>query len=306
MSIAAGPAPPVGFLGRKTYFTELDPPGRLEVSIAPGHYVFEVSAGGGFLARSQQVRLDVAAGKLQSADIALRPLFDPPARGWFSADLHHHADQAEAVTPPEFLARSQLAAGLDVLFVSDHDSALNHAALQRIGAKRGRIVIPAMELSPSWGHFNAYPLRPGEPLAVDTSKASIDAIFSEARRLGAIVIQVNHPYIAYGYFASVAAGVAPGGFNPGFDLVEINSQAPEDDDRVLRRMWEFWNAGHRYFLAAGTDTHDVWNDVSGRLRTFAHVEGELTAAAFTRALQDGHAYVSAARCCFPVSCLARA
>ena len=40
-------------------------------------------------------------------------------------------------------------------------------------------------------------------------------------------MQVNHPFIPFGYFTSLAAGVAPGGFNPHFDLIEINSSVPE-------------------------------------------------------------------------------
>ena len=121
ISIAEGQKPLVEFLGRKTFFTELEHKGQVDVPIAPGNYLFSVSAGGGFLSDRQQLRLEVLPGQAQAANIAVTPLFDPPARHWYSADLHHHADQAEAVTPPQDLARSQLAAGLDLLFVSDHD-----------------------------------------------------------------------------------------------------------------------------------------------------------------------------------------
>ena len=244
-------------------------------------------------------KIKALSGKVASARIALTPLFGPPADGWYSADLHHHADQAEAVTPPDSLARSQLAAGLDVLFVSDHDSTVNHQALQRIADRRGMVFIPGIELSPSWGHFNAYPLLPGRRLAIDTSTASIDAIFEEARRQGAIVVQVNHAFIPYGYFTSLDAGIAPGGFNPGFDLLEINAAVPADDNKVLQKLWEFWNAGRRYYLGAGTDTHDVWNEESGRVRSFAHIDGKVTAKAFAEALKAGHAYVTYGPLVFP-------
>ncbi len=100
ISIEEGQKPLVEFLGRNTFFTELDRKGRLDVPIAPGNYLFTVSAGGGFLAERQQVELAVVAGQAQTAKIAVTPLFDPTARQWYSADLHHHADQAEAVTPP--------------------------------------------------------------------------------------------------------------------------------------------------------------------------------------------------------------
>jgi hypothetical protein len=220
------------------------------------------------------------------------PLFDPTARHWYSADMHHHADQAEGVTPPADLARSQLAAGLDVLFVSDHDSTVNHSALQAIADRRGMAFIPSVELSASWGHFNAYPLLLGQKLAIDTGTATIDEILNEGRRQGATVIQVNHPFIPYGYFTSVSAGVAPGGFNPAFDLMEINATAPADDEKVLHTLWNDWNAGHHYYLSAGTDTHDVWRFESGAVRTFAHIDGAVTPKAFAQALKDGHGYVT--------------
>jgi len=299
ISIVEGQKPLVEFLGRKTFFTELYAKGRLEVPIAPGDYLFKVSAGGGFLAQSRQIKLAVIPGRRQTANVALTPLFDPPARQWYSADMHHHADQAEAVTPPADLARSQLAAGLDLLFVSDHDSTVNHRALQAIADRRGMAFIPSMELSASWGHFNAYPLLPGLPLAIDTGTATVDDIIKEGRRQGATVVQVNHPFIPYGYFTSVKTGVAPGGFNPTFDLIEINAAAPEDDMKVLQTLWTFWNARHPYYLSAGTDTHDVWRSESGAVRTFAHIDGAVTAVAFARALKEGHAYVSFGPLIFP-------
>jgi hypothetical protein len=237
--------------------------GRLQASMAPGSYSFTVSSGGGFLGPNQAVTLDVRPGETATSKVALTRLVDPPASGWYSTDLHHHADQAEGVTPPEYLARSQLAAGLDLLFVSDHDSTANHAPLQKIADSRGVPFIPSLELSPSWGHFNAWPLRPNLQLAIDTATATIDEVLGEARRQGAIVVQSNHPFIPYGYFASLGAGLVPGGFNPAFDLAEINSDVPYDPI-VLEAVWRLWNAGHRYYLSGGTDVH-VWNRESGRI-----------------------------------------
>jgi hypothetical protein len=193
IAIATGDKPVVEFLGRKTFFTELEHQGHASVPIAPGQYGFTVSAGAGFLAKDALTQVNVEPGRATQTRVAITTLFNPRARGWYSADLHHHADQAEAVTPPAKLARSQLAAGLDVLFVSDHDSTANHAALSQIAKERGVPFLPGIELSPSWGHFNAYPLTPGTQLAIDTSTASIDQVLAEARRMGAAVVQVKPP-----------------------------------------------------------------------------------------------------------------
>jgi hypothetical protein len=292
IAIREGQRPLVQFLGRDTFFTAMEHKGQLDLVIAPGPYVFNFSSGGGFVGPARDLELEVIPGQTRSAGVALTRQFDPAARGWYGADLHHHADQAEAVTPPADLARSELAAGLDLLFVSDHDSLINHPALRAIATRRGVPFIPGVELSPSWGHFNAYPVRPQQTLRIDPGVATVDEIFAEARRLGATIVQVNHPLIAYGYFTSLAAGVAPGGFNPGFDLVEINAEETATDEQLYQRMWELWNAGHRYYLSAGSDTHDVWALASGRIRAYAHVDGALSAAAYLAALKSGHAYVS--------------
>ncbi|MBS0364854.1 MAG: CehA/McbA family metallohydrolase [Proteobacteria bacterium] len=292
IAIVGGDVPAVGFLGGSVFFTDLVHRGQLDTALAPGHYEFSVSHGGGFLGPEARVSATVTPGGTQTLRVTLHLLFDPAARHWYSADLHHHADQAEAVTPPADLARSQLAAGLDVLTVSDHDSTVNHAPLARIAAARGVAFLPGIEISPSWGHFNAWAIRQGEPLTIDPGTATAAQIIAEARRMGAAVVQVNHPFIPFGYFTSVAAGVAPGGFVPGFDLVEINATAPADDTRVLQWLWRAWNEGHPYYLSAGTDTHDVWNDLSGRVRVYAHVGQAPDAQSYAAALKAGHAYVS--------------
>ena len=299
ITIEAGQKPVVQFLGRRTFFTELDHKGHAEVALAPGDYTLKAAYAQDVLAQPVLVKASVTPGQTTTVAAPIEVLFGPATGGWVAADLHHHADQAEAVTPPADLARSQLAAGLDLLFVSDHDSTVNHRALQAIADARGVAFLPSVEISTSWAHFNAYPLRLGEPLAIDTSKATIDQVLAEARRLGASVVQINHPFIPYGYFASLDAGVAPGGWNPGFDLVEINGDNAKDDDKVLAKLATFWSQGHRYYLTAGTDTHDVWNALSGKVRIFAHLDGPTTPQGFAAALKAGHAYVTYGPLIFP-------
>lgn len=292
IAISEGQQPVVQFLGKKTFFTELYRQGEAELSLAPGRYVFAVTSGAGFLHEPASVALQVAPGGARHATVTLARFADPAARHWYGADTHHHADQAEAVTPPADLARAQLAAGLDLLFVSDHDTMINLAALQAIAARRRVPFIGAIELSASWGHFNAYPLAAGQRLQIDIGTATVAQIFAEARRLGAATIQVNHPFIPYGYFASVDAGLAPGGYDAGFNVVEINAAVPGDDDKVVKKLWRYWNDGKPFYLAGGTDVHDVWNDHSGSVRTYAHVDGQLTADKFSAAVNAGHAYVT--------------
>jgi Carboxypeptidase regulatory-like domain len=293
IDIEAGEKPVVQYLGEHTFFTDLAPKGRAEISLAPGRYVLSIGSGAGFLSNPRDMAITIASAEARVLHVAVERLFYPEKAGWYSADMHHHADQEDGVTPPAYVARSELAAGLDVLFLSDHDTTVNDATMQAIAGARKVPFIPSIELSPSWGHFNAYPVTAGAAMTLDMSKASVQDVFREAHRLGAAYIEVNHPYDpGEGYFASLDRGVALGGFDGGFDFLEINGSQPGKDGRTLESAWKFWNAGRRYYLAAGSDTHDVWNDRSGDARVYVHVDGPLTAATFLAGLKAGHAFVT--------------
>jgi len=162
-----------------------------------------------------------------------------------------------------------------------------------------------MELSPSWAHFNAYPLDHGKTVDIDTGQATVQEIFSAARRMGADIVEVNHPYSDYGYFHSLERSVVhgketssavPGGYDAGFDLVAIT---PENNTQTLRRVWQMWNEGHRVYLAAGSDVHDVWNEESGSARTYVQVDGDLSIEKFVAALKAGHAFASQGPLVYP-------
>ncbi len=150
---------------------------------------------------------------------------------------------------------------------------------------------PSLELSPSWGHFNAWPLRPGQPLAIDTGTATIDEVLGEARRQGAIVVQSNHPFIPYGYLASLGAGVVPGGFNPAFDLAEINADVPYDT-RCCRRSGGCGTRG------IATTCRAARTCTTSGTTSPAASGPSLTSTARSRrrryaeAVKNGHAYVS--------------
>jgi hypothetical protein len=293
LDIKTGQRPVVEYLGKHVFFTDLEPKGSTQIELAPGPYVLSVGSGAGFTSKARDVAVTVISGKTAPLAVKIERLFDPEGEGWYSADLHHHSDQADGVTPPTDLARSELAAGLDVLFVSDHDSTVNYQPLQAIADDRGVPFIPSIELSPAWGHFNAYPIKLGAAMTLEMSRATVQEVFAQARRMGADFIQVNHPYNpGEGYFASLDRGVAAGGFDPDFSFLEINGAEPDKDEKTLAAAQKFWSEGKRYYLAAGSDTHDVWNEQSGNARVYVHVDGPLTSASFLDGLKRGHAFVS--------------
>ena len=303
ISIESGLKPVIGFFGKDVLFTELDPVGELRESFPPGNYVLKVSAGGGFTSTPQLLEVEIEPGQTNAVEVDINIAAQPSKHGWYGADLHHHSDVLDGFTEAEFVMRSELASGVDLTFLSDHDSVVNNAEMHSLSHKRGLLFIAGTEMSPSWAHFNAFPLDDGKTIDIVTSEASASEIFAAARRMGADVVEINHPYSNYGYFETDENGSIPGGFDENYDLVEIepwiSDGYQERNDKTLQRVWRSWTDGHRAYLAAGSDVHDVWRQESGSARTFVHVDGKLTIVNFIANLKAGHSYVSQGPLVYP-------
>jgi hypothetical protein len=297
LSVESGASPLIGYFGKSTFFTDLVGRGDAELRLPPGDYRLRVSAAEGFLTRAAFLNVRLAPGEERSLIAEVDRLADPSAEGWWGGDMHHHSDVLDGFTPPADVLRSQLAAGLDIAFLSDHDATRNNAGMHQLAVARGLPFIAGTELSPSWAHFNAYPLDPDKEIGIDVGRSSVQAIFAEARRLGAKLLQVNHPYINYGYFRSQRENAIPGGYSPEFDLVEVNGGG--DNAETVRHAWGLWNAGQRAYLSAGSDAHDVWKEPSGTARMYARIEGPLGVEAFVAALKRGESYATQGPLLFP-------
>jgi len=300
-TIVEGQQPPVEFLGKQTFFTSLDPAGSAELSLAPGDYRLAVNAGAGFTAEGETLDVSLESGEKVSRTVEIDRLAEPNDRGWYGADLHHHANVLEGTTPPETVVSAQLATDLDLTFVSDHDSTANHQRFQALSDSRGVPFIPSIEISPSWGHMNPFPIALSGELKVDPGTDDVQAIIQDARRLGAEVIPMNHPYNDYGYLSNLSNDKVPGGFTPNFDLLELNAEV--DNAKTIETAHALWDDGTAIYFTAGTDTHDAWNDLTGRIRMMARVPGELSPRAFARALKDGHGYATQGPLLYPQNVL---
>jgi hypothetical protein len=298
--IEKGQKPLIGYFGKTTFFTELDPAGWLKLPLAPGAYTFKLSAAEGFTSKPVRLEVTVQPGSRQTLTAEISVLAQPAAKGWYSGDMHHHSDVLDGFTEPAFVMRSELAAGLDVTLLSDHDSVVNNPEMQRLATIRGVPFIAGTEISPSWAHFNAYPLDDGKDLDIDPGDSTVQEIFKAARRLGADVVQLNHPYQeGYGYFFTDERGEIPGGYSDDFDLVEITAADLAGNTATIERTWKLWNQRQRSYLSAGSDVHDVWQNVSGAARMMVRVKGELTVERFVSALRRGHAYATTGPLVYP-------
>lgn len=292
ISIEKGKLPAVSFLGVKTCFTRFETPGRATVDMAPGKYTFRISSGAPFISEPALVEVEVRPGETIELPVKIPTLFSPLSEGWVGVDLHHHSDLLDGVTPPEFVALSQHAARLDYLFLSDHDSIDNLRSMDAIARKFNLQFLPGLEISPSWAHFNVFPVRMDKELSVNPAKSTVQEIFAAARELGAEIIVANHPMIMYGYLTSLDNNVIPGGFDPNFDNFEINSDGKYKE--AIPRIWEYWTKGKFYPFTAGTDVHDVWTYNSGRARLYVNVGPDKTTDqdALIQGIKNGHSYAT--------------
>ena len=290
ISIEKGHIPVVGFLGQQVFFTALEKKGKLEIPVAPGSYCFKISHGESFISKSVRVETCVMANEIKTLTVVLERGPNPRNSGWYACDMHHHSNLLDGQSPPEDVTSSQLAAALDFTLVSDHDLVTNHPTMKQLSHLHNVPFIPSMEISSSWGHFNVFPVLPGKTLPIDPGTATVHEIFAAARQMGAMAICANHPYISYGYFYSLERETVPGGYNEGFDLLELNSG--RNNEKTLEQIRCLWNQGRRYYLSAGTDNHNVKKDISGKIRMFAKIEGPPTPEKFISALMAGNSYAS--------------
>lgn len=282
---------------RGVFYNGVDTPGVVRLLLNPGSYTLIVDRGAGF-ARGPEIReITVRSGEKREVRVELAPGFSPSqAWGYYSVDLHAHSNASgDATTPPDELVAVQLAADLDIGFLSDHNTGNGHAPFAAAAARRGFPVILSIEISSFRWHWNAFPVDayvPNIGPMVWMGIGSPSATFAEARAHGAQFIQVNHPYWAGApYFEALGKPY----FDPGFELVEIaNGEFNEDDAKAVEQMFKFWNEGLRYVAVGASDDHD-WVDPSdtyGRPRTYVHVEGELTVEKWFAGLKAGRAFVT--------------
>ncbi|MFQ6090589.1 MAG: CehA/McbA family metallohydrolase, partial [Candidatus Bipolaricaulia bacterium] len=221
--------------------------------------------------------------------------FEPNDWGYYSADTHAHtAVSPDGNAPVDQAVGVQLAADLDLVFISDHHSVQGHRMFATTAQERGVPFLLSEEITTDWGvinmgHFNAYSLNPGSLVNWRVPPAQI---FAEARRKSAEVIQVNHPKAGpYDYFNLMDDPR----WDPGFDVAEVyNGEFSPEDQLAVEQMFAFWNQGRRYTAVATSDDH-MWMvlDVEyGRPRTYVFVEGELTAEKWLAGLLAGHAFVT--------------
>ena len=246
---------------------------------------------------------------------------------WFGADAHHHGTLSDAFAPPEFVAKAQALAGLDVLSLTDHDFVIDNWQVYQWGRKMNATgYFPSSEASASWSHFNVFPLtttsyarfldRNQENRAINVNYADVQYIFDEARQAG-VAFGLTHPNSSYGLFRSDDLGAVPGGMSQDFDMIETHNSGTSGRLRnanPINETFAIWNAyltggKHRgvyiktpKYMSAGSDQHFAHEDTrTGFWRSMVWVENgraksnndfDTFSLEFVRNFAQGHSYNS--------------
>ena len=129
----------------------------------------------------------------QSVLRALSPTPAPPSpvkgMSLYGGDTHVHSGYSDGISTPVGLALQAMYCGLDFIALTDHSTMDGATAAGKLLRAHGVEfpVLPAMEVTTEWGHFNAYPLR--EPISSILSPYEI----VKAAHMQGAVIQWNHP-----------------------------------------------------------------------------------------------------------------
>ena len=295
--VVSGITSSVKTLGGTVFFA--DPKTRtvaFDVAAPETDVTFTVTRGHDFTSLPVVVTKRLTPRETLTENVVIPTLINTASRNWYNADIHQHSDIGDGASPVKELYKAQLAAGLNLHAISDHDSVANNAAMQGFSKESGLPFLSNLEVSPGWGHWGI--------LGVDYSQKPISPNLTPAEIIKAghdqnALVVMHHPFTDYG-FLNNRSGVK-GGFDAGsedFDFLElqstINLEDPKNmDKRALDAAMEYWNTGKKVYLSSGSDQHDVTSGLyPGIIRLYAHVQGPVNAKAFMQAMKEGHSYVT--------------
>jgi hypothetical protein len=239
--------------------------------------------------------------------------------GWIGCDLHVHArgsTDARAVSY-EDRVRSLAAVGVDCAAATEHDHVDSHApAALKLGLEPLFRGAQGVELTTSFGHFNAYPWPDGTP--VPTTKGTTPrALFDAVHALPSgrtLVLQVNHPRMRAGEGSKIgyfelsgydgAKRLASGGsveYLEDYDALEVFNGYQLPFHEAVLAMVDEWIAmldlGDVHVATGSSDSHWIQFPWAGFPRTYVRVGPTWSAdgrpfAAVARALKQGRAMVT--------------
>lgn len=258
--------------------------GKAKLGLLPGRYTFYATRG--FEYGMDSKTIEVARGQPQRVQLAIRR--EVPTPGLISSDTHIHtltfSKHGDATLEERML--TIVGEGIELPIATDHNAHADYSE-PAVGAGVQSFFTPVMgnEVTSKVGHFNAFPIKQGSPVADFAAKDWPQLLRGIRATPGVKVITLNHPRDEHSKFVPLG----PANFNAltgevlfspelNFDAMEVvTSAAMQSDIMQLYRDWfALLNRGHRLTAIASSDTHDVARFILGHARSYvACADGDL-------------------------------
>jgi hypothetical protein len=242
---------------------------RAEQRVAVPSGTYDVVVSRGIEYGIHEERVTLPAGGEARIDAVLAREVD--TRGWISGDFHlHSAPSSDTPLPVPGRIVSLAGEGVEWAVATDHNMVTDYDPLIReLGIEEWITSSIGDEIttrSPSFGHFNAWPLRAGsQPSPFEGLSPA--ALFAAARSdPGVDVVQVNHPivvswgnqyYQIYGVSAFTGEP-ADAEFSFDFDALEVfNGQFVAEGLANFEIWMRQLNNGHRITATGNSDSHHL-------------------------------------------------
>ena len=247
---------------------------RADLQLPPGPWHLITTRGWHYTVDERDLTL--VAGERQALDVGLEEVL--PFEGFTTGEFHQHASpSADSDVDPRDRVLSNVTEGVGFMAPSDHDVVWDFAGLVSTMDLSDRImVLQGTEISPLYAHFGAYPMvyHPeqscggGVMLPVDDNGTwrmrRAPELVADARRLGAQIIQINHPRSApSGYFNHLGyqpgvplSELNPDEFTQDFNSIEVFNEA-SDFCLVMTDWLTLLNQGWHLTAVGNSDTHSV-------------------------------------------------
>jgi hypothetical protein len=278
--------------------------GAGSLQLPPGRYSVVVTHGPEYTISEQEVEVGVAQGATLRA--TLSHVVD--TTGWVAADFHLHAEPSgDSQVSLHDRVVSLLSEGIDLAVATDHNHITDYGpTVAEMAAGEQISTAPGIEITTrDWGHFNAYPYSPKNPVP-PYAVAAPDKLFEFVRATApGVVVQVNHPRMGdIGYFNDGKFELDPPhgkpGFSLDFDTLEVWNGFDLAKLAVLDSNMEEWMAllarGRRYTAVGNSDSHRIVYEWAGYPRTYVKVDddrpGQVKIEAVAEALRAGRAIVT--------------
>jgi len=225
--------------------------------------------------------------------------------GWFVGDLHAHSGHSdgrarsrrgEAVgTPPHRVADAAVAAGLDFLALTDHNTTSHWLDVDRLQPYYDDLLLlRGREVTTYRGHANTIGERTFHEFRLASPGFSPAGLLAPSAAAGAFV-SINHPRLPDG-----EACMGCGWNVTDADVMQsVHGVEVVNGDTATGALsgWAFWarmlSAGHRLTAVGGSDEHTVDDHADRRLGRPATVvwAQALSEAAVIAGLKSGRTYV---------------